>query len=372
MQKFEKMPFNDVCVATIEALLERAKQGRISWLGYAVCEGPLSVDDAFVGDLQCFYSGHFGLQRCANRTMERLNHMAAPTTDLKGEPDSYCYEVSLEPICFDFIPWLINCKMIQAREGVKGPTRIHFLRNKSRDNFADPEYRSQFFETVMYPAIGLFGCVHDIEAGMKSRTVANYTYRPIVEAAEEGEEVPRIKVPTKTMEAMKEHLAGVEPVVITLREHRYYTHRNSGLTDWLRFAEYLQERGEHVIFVRDFAHADEEITGFDTFPAASRDLHVRAALYEHAKCNLFVSNGPATLAVFGSRPWLQFIVCDVSERNHYLQNTPDWWFLQHGIGPGQQFPWSAANQRIVWKPDTYENMVEAWEQTFPAMAEAAE
>lgn len=370
MQKFEKMPYNDVVVAELEMLLGIAKQGKINWFGYSMCEGPLHGYNNFVGEMGSYYAGHYGLIHCADRVKERLNQSPGPVPTRDAPANMWAYEVSAEPVAFDFIAWLVTVKMIQAQAGVEGPTKICFIRNKQADNFVDPAYRAKFYETVMYPALRLFDCVQDKEA-KEGRRNNVYTYKEMVGWSKRGQPVPRIAPPPDIMAGMRANLDGIEPVVITLREHHHWTHRNSALTDWLKFAEYLHKRGEHVIFVRDYAKADEDIAGFDTMPVASRDLLVRAALYEHAKCNFFVSNGPATLGLFGSRPWIQFIECRDDEI--YLQNTPQWWFLNHGIVPGEQFPWCAPNQRIVWKPDTLDAMIEAWEDVFPQMlTEAAE
>ena len=78
MQPLRTLPFNDQCVQELEKLLERAKQGHMNWFGYAFCEGPISGSNNFVGELGCFYAGHYGLQRCAKQVMERLDQMPAP------------------------------------------------------------------------------------------------------------------------------------------------------------------------------------------------------------------------------------------------------------------------------------------------------
>lgn len=360
MQPFEKMPFNDVCVEAIEKLSERAKLGRINFVAWSVAEGPLYGDNGFCGEQSAFYAGHYGLVHCAKRIMDRMDAGLAPIRSIDGPADAYNYDVSAEPISHDFIVWLATIKMIQASEGVIGPTKVCFTRNLQTDSFADGKYRAEFFKSVMAPALKLFDCVQD-PAAKAGRRVDIYTYREIVDRVKRGEKAPRIHVPETLMADMATNLKGIKPVVITLREHIHWEHRNSEYDAWLKFAEYLTERGEHVIFVRDYAKADEDITGFETFPAASKDFLVRAALYENAKCNLFVSNGPATISLFGSRPFLQFIHCEESEAGTYPQNTPQWWWLNHGISKGQQFPWSAPDQRIVWAPDTYENIVEAWQ-----------
>jgi hypothetical protein len=87
---------------------------------------------------------------------------------------------------------------------------------------------------------------------------------------------------------------------------------------------------------------------------------MRAALYEQAKANLFVSNGPNTLALFGERPWLDFVQMEPPESVYYA-NTPLFWETHVGVKVGEQLPWSKPNQRIVWQSDTYENIRTAWE-----------
>ena len=137
------------------------------------------------------------------------------------------------------------------------------------------------------------------------------------------------------------------------------------MDEWLKFAEYLTAQGERVIFVRDTRYAMDKITGYETCPAASIDIDVRLALYENAQCNLFVSNGPWSLALFGTRPWLFFNQIDAMDP--YPPNTNQWWVQYHGIGEGEQFPWSRPDQRIIWKRDTFANLCTAWEELEPAL-----
>lgn len=373
MQNFHRMPFNHLIVEALERLLDRAKQGRMSFFAYALCEGPSGSEDGYLGDTNNFTSGYYALQHCAKRIMDSLDRLS-PKENLEAAGNLYRYDMSAFPINHDFIAWLVNVQMLQRKEGIAGPTKVCFVWTKAERVYGgvDELYRREFFNSVMAPACKLFDIEISPEA-KEGRQVTRFTYGSIVDLVKEGQSVPRIQVPEALMEDMRRNLNGIEPVTITLREvqHKQWSHRNSSMTDWIKFAEYLQARGEHVIFLRDYTHADEEITGFETAPEASRDFLIRAALYENAKCNCFVSNGPASLSLFGSRPWLQFIHCDEGE--YYLMNTPEWWWINHGITKGEQFPWSTPNQRIVWQADTYEAMVRAWEETFPIpVAEAAE
>ena len=173
--------------------------------------------------------------------------------------------------------------------------------------------------------------------------------------------------------AGKHHFAGRRPITITLREMDLYPYRNSNLWAWLNLAQYLTDHGEYVVFVRDTAKATEKLDGFEICPEASVDLHSRMALYEIAKLNLFVANGPTTLGWFGDFPWLSFTRIE-PDGHEYVPNTPSFWRDNIGIEVGTQLPWALPDQRIIWQPDDYENLIKAWEefQALPAVTAAAE
>ena len=43
----------------------------------------------------------------------------------------------------------------------------------------------------------------------------------------------------------------------------------------------------------------------------------------------------------------------------YAPNTPKFWRDELGLEVGQQFPWARPDQRVIWAPDDYENLVKA-------------
>jgi hypothetical protein len=173
----------------------------------------------------------------------------------------------------------------------------------------------------------------------------------VVAAARRGEVVPRLK------SSPAPRFVGW--VTITLRESASDPERNSNIADWLRFADWLRMRGESVVIVRDTARAAEPLPSFGTCPQASTDLHTRMALYAAAKCNLFVSNGPYTLALFMDAPWLTFFEPDPEGAG--TMNTPSFW-AEHFVPVGEQFPWCRPDQRLTWKADRYENLVAEWDR----------
>ncbi len=115
-----------------------------------------------------------------------------------------------------------------------------------------------------------------------------------------------------------------------------------------------------MIFVRDTEKAKEQIDGFRICPDASINLHSRMALYDLAKANLFVANGPCELAKYSGKPYLIFTPIE-PEDSPYRANTASFWKKEANMDAGSQYPWAKSDQRIVWKKDTYENICAAWE-----------
>ena len=117
-----------------------------------------------------------------------------------------------------------------------------------------------------------------------------------------------------------------------------------------------------MVFVRDTAKVAETLPGYVCYPHASVDLDVRLALYERAKMNFFVPNGPYGLAIFTDVPHMVPMMMDPTET--YWPYTPLFWEKNMGIGEGDQWPWSGPHQRIIWGArDDCDVLIRAWEQT---------
>jgi hypothetical protein len=213
------------------------------------------------------------------------------------------------------------------------------------------DQRKLWLAQLFRPMLPMIGAVEDDRA-IRGHHKPLFVPRDICEAVRKGERVPlfRSGIPLRTPGA----------VTITLREATHWPHRNSNLKTWLRFAEYLRDQGEEVVIVRDTEKAFDNFAEFQTDPRASIDIRDRMALYEGAKCNCFIGNGPVGLAMFSDRPWLQFVRVE-DPTAVYTPNMPKFWKESIGVEVGDQYPWSSPDQRIVWKPDDYENLVEAWE-----------
>lgn len=343
---------NAEAVALLERSLAMARQGHIGYAAVTMLERRRAVA-ASAGTLEHEERALDAIDRLKDQIGAAVTNRTLPPRDEALGADHVCYNVPAGPCSYDFLVWLVDAEMTRRREGAPAPLKVAFWFGRDGKTGMDLPSRRQMFVGVMHPALALVGAVetHNTLGHCKEL----YTTRDIVAAARAGETVPMLLSPYGT-----EFNTGFNnPVTITLREAEHWPHRNSN-ADWIQFARYLKSRGEHVVFVRDTALADMVMPGFDSCALASQRLHDRAALYQSAKANLFVSNGPAVLATFADRPWLQFINL-MPDGHVYHPDTPAFWREHMGIEPGGQYPWSRPDQRIVWAPDTYENLIEAWE-----------
>jgi len=280
-----------------------------------------------------------------------LEGRVRPVRDPTLDASHFCYNISTQASCFDFAPWLINAVMVQRREGAPAPIKIGFVSGPSGAILTFSDQQDVMFQKVLRPLLRLVGAIES-ETAKHGQHLQILGYGPITAAARRGEDVPRFHSPI----ALNRQWAQ-KPVVITLRECVHCPERNSSLKDWLWFAKHLESRGENVLFVRDSMKADEPLQ-YRTYAPASKDILIRMALYEQAKCLFFVSNGPWNLGLFSHRPYGAFI----NARDEDACNTPSAWRDNQGVPPGTQFPWAHEQQRVFWQPDTYRNLCTAWEE----------
>ena len=362
---------NEDVIKLLEAWLKRAKEhGQIGMCAIVAVENLKHVVSDFAGTLELVFAANWGLDTLKYQLLSRtaMVHQATFDTPKGDEANKICYDISSGPACFDFLVWLVLAKMNMIKEGAKGPLRIGFkMIDSPSERIKHDKHRAAFYKNVIFPSLSFVGAVTDAEAA-NAMVVEKYTLAPIVDLARQGYEVPLFSVPAEEAAWVDRFLSKDPrpPIVITLREVKdRWEHRNSNMAAWLKFAEYLSECGERVLLVRDTDTASEKIPGYDICPAASKDVRVRLALYERAKCNLFVSNGPFILSLFGTRPYLMFV--ETNPMSVFFPETPQWWKQWQGIHAPEQFPWSKPTQQIIWKRDNYENLVEAWDRLYPML-----
>jgi hypothetical protein len=291
------------------------------------------------------------LLRLAQKLQKSIDNDKFPDPDPTLDQSYVRYNVCTSPLGFDFLVWLVTCEMNRIRHKAPAPLKVAFWEGKGEVENLNRERRDLWLTRVFRPLLPLIGAVEAPEA-VGGHHIDTYVSKDIVDACRRGEHVPRLK--SKTPCANSGH------VTITLRE-LFDDTRNSTTQEWLRFADALKAEGEQVIVVRDTRKAFEALPGYTTYPTASLDVDVRLGLYEKATMNFFVENGPQGLCWFSDAPWMSFHQIDESHNANWLRSR---WFWQQNvhINPGEQFPWSSPDQRLVWQADTYENILSAWRE----------
>ncbi len=361
------VPGNAEVVALLERWLEVAKEGEACYAALAMIKMPNLMIVDFVGATEVEMAIEHALDQVKAKIAAAKKRRNLPPRDPNVTADHVTYNVAHYPLSFDFVPWLIDAEMERRRASAPAPLKVNLWTGPGICHNA--EFRRGWLANVVRPALALIGAVEEeVDAG--GRSADWFTYRDVTANAKAGVPIPHFKAPEEAMAKVAGWLeGGPAPVTITLREAEYWPHRNSNMVAWLAFGAELERRGERVIYVRDTAKAEEPLLNCETCPLASIDLHTRYALYEQAKCNLFVPNGPWCLALFGTKPWLMFN--KITKGDLFLPNTPGWWEKFQGIQEGGQFPWQQSDQRIVWASDDYDTIITAWQQLYPLLAKAA-
>lgn len=353
----------------LERWLARAKEGRLNYAAIAVCQYPDLVANDFTGSVDMELAMDFTLAKLRSNVQEAREKRLLPPRDPTLGADYVCYNLNQAPLSFDLLPWLIDAEMTRVRLGAPAPLKVGFAREAEDEQ---TESRNLMLDRLARPMLKLLGAVED-ERALLGRNKEVYVYGHVTHAVKHlGEKAPILQASDEAMYTVAHSLIGWSeppPVVITLREAQHWPHRNSNMKAWLKFADRLKADGERVIIVRDTQEAEVLLEGYTTYPEASKDLDIRMALYEQAKINLFVANGPWNLALFGTRPWLMFNA--VSSWDVFFPNTPLWWTKYQGISEGEQFPWSRTYQRIIWKADDYDILCRAWDDFYNQKLEAA-
>lgn len=341
-------------IESLQYWLNRAREGDIYFAALAVVKD----QDQFC----CEHVGARGLETSALRGVGMLKHELELLVEARRlGPRNLSLDASYvewpctgTPVNWDFLIWLVNAEMTRRRKGAPPPLRVHFSRVEQLD-----ERSRSFFEHVFRPLLPLIGAYEEVGAE-GGRHNPSYVPFEIVLAAKAGEAVPILQAPDQDRDTMRLWLHGTRPITVTLRESSVWKKRNSNLEAWLHWAHDRQQEGEEVIFVRDTERATEPLPGFCTCPLASWSVPVRMALYEAAKINMFVSNGPAGLGLFSKVPYLYFV--NIRRDVDYAPNRAGWWVESNGLDEGEQWPWARPDQRMIWKTDTYEHISEAWEE----------
>lgn len=183
---------------------------------------------------------------------------------------------------------------------------------------------------------------------------------PLIDAARKGTKIPKL-LPT---EAARRYVAqwlcwNRKIVTLTTRNQSTHSDRNSNSDAWADVDAWLTENFDnyYVVFLKDTHVALASENG----NWSELDPDLRLALYERAAMNLIGNNGPATLLWFSDAPFIQFGFGLPAEKwtKHMAEHLH--------LKPGDQLPWARSDQRLVWRPDSFEVMREEFERSMPSL-----
>ena len=157
-------------------------------------------------------------------------------------------------------------------------------------------------------------------------------------------------------------------VTITLRSENFSSPKNkknfnSNIREWLKVSRYLLEQNYHVIVVPDtFTKVPEEFIkiGCSPFNESSQNLMLRMAIYELAEINLFVPNGPATLAYLSKKVnyiVFKFFTAGVMYAPGVEEATEDARWKQFKMKRGEGWKFSRNTQVISQYEDNSNNII---------------
>lgn len=185
------------------------------------------------------------------------------------------------------------------------------------------------------------------------RTMRQYLAPFYSKFAHETKFLPSMRVPFQAKALAAKLLRSTgdrRPIVtITIRETRYLDKRNSNPETWRRVARHFESRGYRCILLWDIEspQAAGAADGADCAWALT-NLVLRFALYEAARFNFGVSNGPVQGLMFNRNT--RFLIAKwVTEgvRNAATELVTKMFLVAFG----EQLPWFIPGQGIAWEDD---------------------
>jgi hypothetical protein len=277
------------------------------------------------------------------------------------------YDLEFGPVSYDFVTWLVRAMkerdarrcaglhvvIVPKEDGLGG-----FSRHWGEHDEAATRWRLWHIVIAACPLAG---------AGVSLAPSREWAQRliqggelwwpqgkahfmgPLVEAGRRGEAIPKLRATAAARSYVKAWRGDTPYVTLTLRAQRTDAGRNCDLPAWAALHENIAGRGLEVVTLNDSHAALANGQGYGEL-----DPDLRLALYEGALMNCVGNNGPQELLKFSDAPYLAF-------GQALTEGWKDHFRKYFGLEPGAQLPWAGRHQRLVYEPDTAENLIaEFW------------
>ena len=300
------------------------------------------------------------------------------------------YDLEVAPITFNILEFLIDVEYETNKRGKRGFVVI-FVPKENEPMYGYDEYDSVIdayskewrFNNILLPVVSMYKkckgtyCLShrsDVIAFVKNHDVYPELYDGVnlryIDLAKTYLKIDRPYL----FEGIQASLQGIRyvqqwirenqvqkpMVVITIRNSPFDKVRNSNINEWSRFMQYLIKTGYHPVIVPDTDnafHKEEVFAGILIFRECAWNIMLRTALYEIAYLNFLSPNGPMGLAWANLK--CNYIVMNVLPENSLISREEH---VKNNFPVGNNFRWALPNQRLVYKPDTYENIVYEFER----------
>lgn len=142
-------------------------------------------------------------------------------------------------------------------------------------------------------------------------------------------------------------------VTLTIRQTDFDRARNTNLSEWIKFAEYLEVNGYTPIFIPDAMNPFTDVGRFVSCREAAFNLDFRAAIYSMALLNMATPNGPSIVATMNRNS--SMIVVNSTPEGSSISTLRS--FEEMGIGPNDPYFWYNKKMSNTQLIDTLENLI---------------
>jgi len=243
------------------------------------------------------------------------------------------YDLTTYPTTYDFAAWAVLAR-------TAGVDHVHFIIDGPIAHWKYSEDIAwKRFAMVLLPICRLARLSYSVGAREEGPTFGYH-----------GGQVHALYLKTGQIKKLEPTLKNAHSgyVTVTLRESFRNKHRNSNKEAWARFGQYLRAQGKEVIVLPECEDAPI-------------NLEHRMAIYCGASMNLGVAQGPMALCVFSDAPYIT-LNQNPKDPSGQAQYDIDRLLVKTGFPPGSQYSFRTDRQILIWEPDTYENIVRAYEE----------
>jgi hypothetical protein len=295
------------------------------------------------------------------------------------------YDLTASPITYDFAYFLAAAELFALKNKKSTfivlfvPRRDDFIIDKKYRLVIDEENMKWRFENIILPLMSIYpACIghsilsqrSEVSEAIKGKFLYPEFYSEGFFAADFYREVFASKNKIFGFSASTQGKRHIESwkkfnkipdqiITITLRRYNYDAIRNSNVDEWVKFAQFIREKGFTPVFIPDtetcFEH-DPRLDDFIVFEAPCWNLGIRIALYEGAVLNFSTPNGPLAIAQLNRNAASISMKTLVQGSMHASVES----ITNTGISVGQKTYGFFEDhfQVLSWKDDTFENICE--------------